>query len=51
MEKTYKIAREKAKWVYTLTDYFTIDLMYNLAKVLISRSKSAAGKENLFHIP
>ncbi len=40
-EQVEQIAREKAKWVYTLTDYFPVELMYELAKVLISRSRSA----------
>ncbi len=49
-EKTESIARDKATWVSTLTDYFPVELMYNLAKVLISRSKSAEIKPDMFNI-
>lgn len=49
-ETSDDIATEKAKWVYTLTDYFPIELMYDLAKVLISRSKKANVTDDLFNI-
>lgn len=49
-EKSDSIARDKAKWVYTLTDYFPVELMHNLAKVLISRSKSAEVTPDMFII-
>ncbi len=45
-----KIALEKAKWVSTITDDLPFEIMYSLAKVLIKRSQSEAGKENLFAI-
>ncbi len=47
-EDTDNIANDKAKWVYTLTDYFPIKLMYNLAKVLINRSQKSSIQESLF---
>ncbi len=49
-ESAEDIAKEKAKWVYTLTDYFPIELMRDLAKVLISRSRSAQITESIFEI-
>jgi hypothetical protein len=50
-EDIEKIALEKAKWVNTLTDAHPFEIMYTLTKVLIRRSRSEAGKENLFTIP
>ena len=50
-EDPEKVAQEKADWVNTLTDDLPLSLMYSLAKVLIRRSQSEAGKENLFTIP
>jgi glyoxylase-like metal-dependent hydrolase (beta-lactamase superfamily II) len=49
-ENADDIARDKAKWVYTLTDYFPIDLMFDLAKVLISRSRAAEITGDIFNI-
>ena len=45
------IAIDKANWVNSLTDIQTFEVMRRLAKVLISRSHSEAGKENMFSIP
>ncbi len=45
-----EIALDKAKWVNTITDAHPFEIMYTLAKVLIKRSQSEAGKENLFTI-
>ena len=45
------IALEKAKWVDSLTDIQTFDVMYNMAKLLIKRSHSASKKHNLFTLP
>ena len=45
------IAMEKAKWVDSLTDIQTFDVMYNMAKLLIKRSHSASKKHNLFTLP
>jgi hypothetical protein len=42
---------DKANWVNSLTDIQTFEVMRKLAKVLISRSHSEAGKENMFSIP
>ena len=50
-EDTEKIALEKAKWVNTLTDAHPFEIMCSLSKVLIKRSQSAVGKENLFTMP
>ncbi len=50
-EDTENIALDKAKWVNTLTDIQTFEVMQNLAKLLINRSQSAADKENLFKFP
>ncbi len=49
-ESTKDIAKEKAKWVYTLTDYFPIELMYDLAKALISRSRIVVHNKDMFNI-
>jgi glyoxylase-like metal-dependent hydrolase (beta-lactamase superfamily II) len=49
-ESTKDIAKEKAKWVYTLTDYFPIELMYDLAKALISRSQIVVHNKDMFNI-
>ncbi|MBN1367978.1 MAG: MBL fold metallo-hydrolase [Dehalococcoidales bacterium] len=49
-ESTDEMAKEKAKWVYTLTDYFPIELMYDLAKVLISRSRAIEYNGDMFKI-
>jgi len=45
------IAMEKAKWVASLTDIQTFDVMYNMTKLLIKRSHSASKKQNLFSLP
>ena len=45
------IAMEKAKWVASLTDIQTFDVMYNMTKLLIKRSHSASKKQNLFALP
>jgi glyoxylase-like metal-dependent hydrolase (beta-lactamase superfamily II) len=50
-EDPEKIALEKAQWVNTLTDSQPFEIMYSLSKLLIKRSQSEAGKENLFTIP
>ncbi|MCX6009248.1 MAG: MBL fold metallo-hydrolase [Chloroflexi bacterium] len=46
-----EIALEKAKWVNSLTDIQTFEVMYSLAKLMLARSQSEAGKEKLFTIP
>jgi glyoxylase-like metal-dependent hydrolase (beta-lactamase superfamily II) len=43
-----KVILEKAKWVNTLTDHHPFEIMYSMSKILIRRSQSEAGKENLF---
>jgi glyoxylase-like metal-dependent hydrolase (beta-lactamase superfamily II) len=50
-EDSESIVSEKAKWVHTLTDSQPLDIMYSLSRVLIKRSLSEAGKENLFTNP
>lgn len=50
-EDTEKVALDKAKWVNSLTDIQTFEVMQNLAKLLINRSQSAIGKDNLFIMP
>ncbi|MFC2014045.1 MBL fold metallo-hydrolase [Chloroflexota bacterium] len=50
-EDLEKIALEKAKWVNSLTDLQTFEVMRSLTKILIKRSQSEAGKENLFITP
>ena len=49
-EDPEKIALEKAKWVNSLTDIQTFEVMYSLAKLMLARSQSEAGKERLFII-
>ena len=50
-EDIESIALDKAKWVNSLTDIQTFEVMQNLAKLLITRSQSVADKENLFTVP
>ncbi|MFH1626152.1 MAG: hypothetical protein ABID54_13495, partial [Pseudomonadota bacterium] len=50
-EDPEKIALEKANWVNTLTDIQPFEVMYSLSKLMLTRSQSEAGKENLFTIP
>jgi glyoxylase-like metal-dependent hydrolase (beta-lactamase superfamily II) len=50
-EDPTEIALEKAHWVETLTDIQTLEVMHRLAKLLITRSRTRAGKENLVSIP
>ena len=49
-EDPERIALEKAKWVNSLTDIQTFEVMYSLAKLMLARSQSEAGKEKLFII-
>jgi len=49
-EDPEKIALDKAKWVNSLTDIQTFEVMYSLAKLMLARSKSEAGKKKLFTI-
>ena len=49
-EDPEKIALEKAKWVNSLTDIQTFEVMYSLAKLMLARSQSEAGKKKLFTI-
>jgi glyoxylase-like metal-dependent hydrolase (beta-lactamase superfamily II) len=49
-ESVDEIAMDKAKWVNNLTDDFTFEVMYTLAKVLIKRSQAEAHAKNLFDI-
>ncbi len=49
-EDPEKIALEKAKWVNSLTDIQTFEVMYNLAKLMLARSQSESGKKKLFTI-
>ncbi len=49
-EDPEKIALEKAEWVNSLTDIQTFEVMYNLAKLMLARSQSEAGKKKLFTI-
>jgi glyoxylase-like metal-dependent hydrolase (beta-lactamase superfamily II) len=50
-EDPEEIALEKARWVNTLTDIQTFEVMRSLARVLIKRSQSAVVREGLFTIP
>jgi glyoxylase-like metal-dependent hydrolase (beta-lactamase superfamily II) len=50
-EDPVEIAMEKADWVNTLTDIQTLQVMQQLAKVLISRSQREADRENLITLP
>ena len=50
-ENPETIAMEKAKWVNSLTDIQTFEVMLNMAKLLIKRSHSASTKHNLFTLP
>jgi len=50
-EEPEKVIWEKARWVNTLTDDHPLEIMYSMAKVLMKRSQSEAGKENLFTLP
>jgi glyoxylase-like metal-dependent hydrolase (beta-lactamase superfamily II) len=49
-EDPEKIALDKAEWVNSLTDIQTFEVMYNLAKLMLSRSQSESGKKKLFTI-
>jgi glyoxylase-like metal-dependent hydrolase (beta-lactamase superfamily II) len=49
-EDPEKIALDKAKWVNSLTDIQTFEVMYNLAKLMLARSQSESGKKKLFTI-
>jgi glyoxylase-like metal-dependent hydrolase (beta-lactamase superfamily II) len=49
-EDPENIALDKAKWVNSLTDIQTFEVMYNLAKLMLTRSQSEAGKKKLFTI-
>jgi len=49
-EDPEKIALEKAKWVNSLTDIQTFEVMYSLAKLMLARSQSESGKKKLFTI-
>ena len=50
-EEIEAIATDKAKWVNSITDIQTYDVMYNMAKLLIKRSHLASKKHNLFTLP
>ncbi|MFH1623790.1 MAG: MBL fold metallo-hydrolase [Pseudomonadota bacterium] len=50
-EDPEKIALDKANWVNTLTDIQPFEVMYSLSKLMLTRSQSEAGKENLFTTP
>jgi glyoxylase-like metal-dependent hydrolase (beta-lactamase superfamily II) len=50
-ENSETIALEKAKWVNSITDIQTFEVMFNMAKLLIRRSHSASKKHNLFTLP
>jgi glyoxylase-like metal-dependent hydrolase (beta-lactamase superfamily II) len=50
-EDAGEIAMEKARWVSTLTDIQTLEVMRRLAKVLISRSQHEAEQEELITVP
>jgi len=50
-ENPETIALEKAKWVNSLTDIQTFEVMFNMAKLLIKRSHSASKRHNLFTLP
>lgn len=49
-EDPEKIALEKANWVNSITDIQPFSVMLSLAKLLITRSKTEAVKDNLFTI-
>jgi glyoxylase-like metal-dependent hydrolase (beta-lactamase superfamily II) len=49
-EDPEEIALDKAKWVNSLTDIQTFEVMYNLAKLMLGRSQSESGKKKLFTI-
>ena len=51
-EDVDKIALEKARWVNTLTDDHPFEIMCSMARILLRRSQSEAGKDNnLFDLP
>ena len=50
-EDPEKISLETAKWVYTFTNLQPFALIHTMTKVMLRRSQSAAGKEDLFTIP
>ncbi len=50
-ESPEKIAQEKARWVNTLTDDHPFEIMYSMARILLKRSQSEAGKLSLFTTP
>jgi glyoxylase-like metal-dependent hydrolase (beta-lactamase superfamily II) len=50
-EDPEEIALERARWVTTLTDIQTFEVIFSLARVSIRRSQSAVVREGLFAIP
>jgi 2-aminobenzoylacetyl-CoA thioesterase len=50
-EDPEKIALEKAKWVNSLTDIQTFDVMLHIAKILIEHSRAVSNIDNLFTLP
>jgi hypothetical protein len=49
-EDPEEIALDKAKWVNSLTDIQTFDVMYSPARLMLERSQSESGKKELFTI-
>jgi glyoxylase-like metal-dependent hydrolase (beta-lactamase superfamily II) len=49
-EDPEEIALDKAKWVNSLTDIQTFEVMYSLARLMLERSQSESGKKELFTI-
>ena len=50
-EDPKNIALEKAKWVNTLTDIQPFEVMHSLTKLMLTRSQSVDGNQNLFNNP
>jgi hypothetical protein len=47
-EDAEKVALEKAVWVNSLTDIQPFEVMHNLSRLLIKRSRAYAGKHGQF---
>lgn len=46
-----KVALDMARWVYTFTNLQPFKVIYNMSRVMLKRSQSAAGTQGLFAFP
>ncbi len=50
-EDPKKVSLETARWVYTFTNLQPFEVIHGLTRLMMKRSQSAVGKENLFTVP